>query len=132
MINDNTKRRVSLFGNFLYGFELFFLKNIRNFIGRNEKMIEISFLIMYFVIQGYLAFRIQEVKITIIIMILLLALSIERISIYIWKDYEKEKLDFKEKNSRSLFQTTKDVMLEKIHSLEKENIKLEEKLNKKR
>jgi hypothetical protein len=85
--------------------ELFFrievlLYNIRTFIGRHEKTFEIIFLFIYVLLQLWLAYSFPKSVVTIIVIIFLFFLSIERIFVRISSDYKIKKLDNKEKRTK--------------------------------
>jgi len=117
-------------GCFLHNFEFKICKNIRIFIGRNEKTIEIFFLILFFVLQGILAFYVSDPIVTLIIIIFLLFLSLERIFTHIWLEYDREQLARREDKSKENYSKFKDNTYQHISYLTNEIVRLEERLKK--
>jgi Na+/alanine symporter len=91
---------VSNFGKQLFRMEKFF-KNIKIFISRNQKLVEISFLFIYAILQIIIALRVKDIIVTLMVIIVLTSLMIERIFVQIGTEYEKrnlqDKLDFMKK-----------------------------------
>lgn len=87
---------VSLFGRFLINLDVF-CHNLKIFIGIHEKTFEILFLISYIILQLILVFCFPDVKVSILVILLLFFLSLERIFSHIWLENESKKLKLKEK-----------------------------------
>jgi len=125
-----TKRahEISWLGYLLYNFETKVCKNIKHFIGRNEKTIEIAFVIIFFVLQGILAFYVFNLVVTLIIITFLLFLALERISIHIWLEYQNELIKRKDERSTEAYTKFKDNAYQHRNYLTNEIVRLEERL----
>lgn len=119
---------MSIIGRIFYNFENKVCLNFKTFVGKHEKTVEIMFLIIYFLLQGILAFYISNPIVTLIIIIFLLFLALERIFVHIWLEYEREKLDIIGKESKEQYDELKFNAYREINSLKRDNYLLKEKL----
>ena len=128
MLKKEKIKELSRFGCFLYNLEFKFCKNIRIFIGRNEKTIEIIFIFLFFTLQGLLAFYVFNLSVTFMIILFLLLLSLKRICIHIWLDYERESIKRAEDKSKEIYDNLRFNAYQEITYLSNELTRLDERL----
>lgn len=95
LINKETKKKVSWFGNTLHHVELR-CKNIRIFIGSRDNALEVIFLMIYVLLQFGLVILISNLIVSIFVLLFLFFLSLERIAMHLKIELEKDKLTRKE------------------------------------
>ncbi|MAG07195.1 hypothetical protein CMI46_00045 [Candidatus Pacearchaeota archaeon] len=118
--------KLSPIGKLCYNFEKQISHNLRYFIGNHEKTVEIFFLSIYFSLQIFLLFLVREIIVAVFIIVFLFFLSLERISVYVWLQVEREKIEKKEisiknkTNSLRLFHLrNRKKLIRKINKLQK-------------
>jgi len=119
---------MSLVGKFLYNFERKICYNLRKFIGKHERTIEILFLILFFSLQGLLAFYVFNPIVTLVVIIFLFFLALERIFVHIWLDYEREQLKLTEDKLRENYRKLRTLAYQEVFKLHKEVNQLKDKL----
>jgi len=119
---------ISKFGYLLYYIEFKLCKNIKRFIGRNEKFIEVLFLVIFFILQGFLAYYSFNIIVTFIVIVFLFFLALERIFIHIWLDYDREVLKGIEKTSKEKYDELRFNAYEEMSFLNSQLVILENKL----
>lgn len=117
------KIKLSILGHIFNYIDKYFCHNLREFIGRRERTVEIIFLIIFFLLQGILAILVQNRFVTILIIIFLFFLALERIFIHIWLEYKREKLSNTEKKSKEKYEELRFSAYHEINKLQKENLK---------
>lgn len=100
---------------------------IKRAVGKNESIFEILFLISYFVIQLILIVKIESLFASIVIVLFLLFLALERIFMRLGKDFKEEFLRQKLEIITSSYDKEMQKLRKEINNLEKENIKLKNK-----
>ncbi len=111
----------------MYNFEKIICNNFEKFVGNNEKIIEIFFMIIYFSLQASLIYIIQNQIITIIVLIFLFFLFLERISFRVRLDHERKELNKKKRNINFFKNKTELFYQTEIYKLRKEIKKLKNK-----
>lgn len=122
MINDKTKKEVSVFGRFLYFLEYKICKNVGIFIGNNERFIEILFTSLFVLLQIWLTYSLMNPFVTCLVIIFLFLLALERVSFHILHDYKTKMAEEKEERInkkinflRLLHMKERKELLEKIN-----------------
>jgi len=110
---------ISFIGDILYKIETIFCRNFKLFIGKHEKTMQVLFLMIYIALQMILALCIINPLVTVIIIAFLFFLALERIFVYIWLDYERNKLKFKEEELRKQYSKLRALAFEEITKLKK-------------
>jgi hypothetical protein len=90
-MQENKKRLLSFTGRLFYNLGKI-CSNFKLFIGEHERTIEIIFLTIFFLLQGFLALYLRNPYVTLIVIIFLFFLALERIFVHIWLDYERLQL----------------------------------------
>jgi len=122
MPENKSKAKRSIIGKGFYCFDVFLCENIKIFIKRHEKSVEVIFLLIYVILQILLVQ--QKVSISIFIIWLLFFLSFERILVHLKAQLDKETLEKKQKEISEKVQEVKDKMIKK----EKEEFELKNRL----
>lgn len=111
--------------------------NFKIFVGKHEKTFEIIFLLFYIILQVIIGFIVINPWITMIIILFLFLLALERIIVHIWLDYERKQLKLKEEELKARYKQLEDLaysevtkLKEKCKRLEDSNYKLNFKLKK--
>ncbi len=98
--------------------------NLRNFVGKHEQTTNILFLITYIILQLILVYCFPKPIVTLIVILFLFFLSLERIILRIWLDEEKRRYDLKEQKIkekisilRNFYTNERTKLIQKIEKL---------------
>ena len=127
-MQKNQRKKLSIMRRKFHTFEKNVCQNLKIFIGKHERTVEIIFLIIFFVLQGILAFYSLDKYITLIVIIFLFFLALERIFVHIWLEYEREQLNKIREKSKEKYDELRFNAYHEINKLHKTNLKLKEKI----
>jgi len=104
---------ISILGRILYNIDYKICYNIKKFTGRHEKTLEIIFLSLYVLLQIILGFIATNQAVTLIIILFLFFLGLERIFLHVRIDYEREKIEKLKEELKNEFENLKQAFYEK-------------------
>ncbi len=124
------KLPITIIGRVFYNFEHIICNNLKLYLLRHEKSVEILFLFFYIIIQGFLLWITENKYIGLFILLFLFLISIEKSLMHLRFELVKNKINRKEEKTKSAFKTHRNISRYHITQLRKENKLLKNKLGK--